>query len=147
MLFKDLEETKSFLEFWNKASLSDAKKNQISLMVEAQGFLFFFTYHDEVFGATEDARVTFARMKEPDPGEESKGWLSEANFTAMNLTKALFGQPAQQIFKHKDLPEIKVIKDKEKVYDMLVKQAEDIPHQNLAAGLKMVIKRVNSQPQ
>lgn len=125
------------IEAWEKARISDQKKNQITLLVDGQNFVFFFEYHNDIFGAPEASRVTFARMKNPDD-ESPQGWVQDANFMAVNLSKAIFGQPVQQIFKDSDIHEIHVINDKNKVSEMLAKQAETIAPENLVNKMKTV---------
>ena len=129
---------------WDEACISDAKRNQIAMMVEGQNFVLFFTHNGNVFGTHEPHRVTFARMKSPDE-ETPAGWIEEANFMAVNLSKTITGQPTQQIFKAKDLKDIDIVPDKEAVFEILAKQASSITPQNLVAGIKQVMQSMSPQ--
>ncbi len=87
-------------------------------------FVFFFKKDKELFGAGEESRLVFAKMKHPDDDLPS-GWKDEANFTAHNLNKSVIGEPAQHVFSCKDLKAIKIL-DKEKVSEILHKDIEKL---------------------
>ena len=87
-------------------------------------FVFFFKKGKELFGAGEDSRVVFAKIKHPDD-ELPSGWKDEANFSANNLNKAMIGEPAQHVFSIKDLKSIKIL-DKEEVDALLQKEIEKL---------------------
>lgn len=87
-------------------------------------FVFFFTKDKELFGAGEDSRVVFAKMKHPDD-ELPSGWKEEANFSAHNLKKSVSSDPSQNIFSHKDLKSIKII-DKDKAVNLLRKEVKKL---------------------
>jgi hypothetical protein len=108
---------KSWREAWDEA-LSDDQKNKLKMMLDGGNMLFFFDYKNEVFGAPESGRVTFAKMKDPDDPDNTDGWRKEANFMATSLTKAGQGIGQQRIFGEKDISDIDVL-DKEEAYDRL----------------------------
>lgn len=83
-------------------------------------FVFFFKKGKEIYGAGEDSRVVFAKMKHPDE-ELPSGWKDEANFSAHDLKKSMVGEPAQHVFSSKDLKTIKIL-DKDAVSTMLHKE-------------------------
>jgi len=87
-------------------------------------FVFFFKKGKDIFGAGEDSRVVFAKMKHPDDDLPS-GWKEEANFSAHNLQRSVIGDPSQNIFSHKDLKKIKIL-DKEAVSELLHKEVEKL---------------------
>jgi hypothetical protein len=68
---------------------------------------FFFKKGGEIFGAPEESRLAFARMKHPEP--EEKVWAKDANFSAIDLQKAIGGETTQRLFSNKDLAEIKIL--------------------------------------
>jgi hypothetical protein len=74
---------------------------------------FFFTRGDEIFGAPEESRLTYARMKNPDE-EDDEGWAKEASFAGVDIARAIKGETVQKVFSFKDIPEIKII-DKDAV--------------------------------
>ncbi len=102
---------------WETA-LSDEQKRKLKMILESGNMIFFFTYKNEVYGAAEGSRVTFAKMKDPGDEDNTPGWLREANFSATNLTKLGQGQQVQTIFGQKDLKDIDVL-SKEEAYDRL----------------------------
>lgn len=101
-------------------------------------FVFFFKKDNNIFGAGEDSRVVFAKMKHPDDDLPS-GWKDEANFSAHNLQRSVSGEPAQNIFSSKDLKKIKIL-DKDEVSKMLHKEVKKLgekafPKQNKTFNL------------
>lgn len=87
-------------------------------------FVFFFKKDDQIFGAGEDSRVVFAKMKNPDK-DLPDGWKDEATFSAHNLTKSVSGEPSQNIFVIKDLNKIKVVDNKD-ASELLRKEMEKL---------------------
>lgn len=103
-------------------------ESNIDSMIDSEGFILFFKKDGECFGANEDGRVVFAKMKNPDDDLPS-GWEDEASFSAQNLTKKIKGEPATHLFKKSDFGKIKVMDRKEmskelkKIADSLGKEA------------------------
>lgn len=97
---------------------------QINGAIDSAGYVFFFKKGKEIFGAGEDSRVIFAKIKNPDE-ELPKNWEEDANFSADNLNKVVRGEPAQQVFRAEDLKQIEVI-DREKAVANLQKVAEKL---------------------
>lgn len=87
-------------------------------------FVFFFKKGKELFGAGEDSRVVFAKIKHPDD-EIPDAWKDEANFSAHNLNKSMIGEPSQNVFSIKDMKSIKIL-DKDEVCKMLQKEIETL---------------------
>lgn len=118
--------TKRLISRWNqvwKEQAAEDKRQRIKMIVES--LMFFFTCKGDLFGGGEDARVTYAKMRDPDDEDHNDGWLKEANFTAVNLYKALSGEQGTSIFGMKDLDDIDVITDKDKVERLLAKKVGD----------------------
>jgi len=111
---------RSLLDTWDENLSSD----KITTMLEDNGFVLFFTKEKEVFGATEDGRLTFARMKNPDHDEPAK-YMKEATFSATNLTKAVEGEQTKTVIGYRDLPQIKIISEDE-AEKLLKKHAEKV---------------------
>ena len=99
---------KHFMKIW----MEDDDATQIAALVNGQEFVMFFEKEKSIYGVTEDGRLTFARMKNPDE-EVSDDWAKEATFMAINLTKALSGDKVHNIFSQADIKKIKVIDEKE----------------------------------
>lgn len=104
--------------------LKEEEKLNIQHLLDNQGMIFFFKKDDDYFGAGEDSRVIFARIKHPDK-ETPSGWADEASFTADNLTKMMQGDPCQRVFNKKDLKKIKIL-DKDEILDQL----KDVAHES-----------------
>lgn len=98
---------RQLIDDWEEHVDRDRKEKEIRNLVDGQGLLLFFKFKGEVFGAGEDGRIVFARIKNPEKGEEE--WGKEASFSAINLTKTVSGKKTSSIFGAKDLESIKVI--------------------------------------
>ncbi len=92
-----------------EAALDVLQKNKLKMLVEGGNFVFFFIFSNDVFGAGEGSRVTFAKMKDPQDTDNNPGWLKEASFTASNLTKMGQGVQLQMLFTSRDVPNLEVI--------------------------------------
>lgn len=68
----------------------------------------FFKKDGDIYGATENSRITFARMKNPET-KEDKEWKKEATFVAYDLGKTEGDKKSTSIFNDKDVAELKVI--------------------------------------
>lgn len=88
------------------------KENKVKHFIDSHGLILFFKKGSEYFGTSEDGRIVFAKLKNPDD-EENEGWEDEANFSAVNLNKVGSNQISQQMFTKKDLKKIKVVDEKE----------------------------------
>ena len=91
-------------------------------LIDGQNLILFFTKNNNVFGAPEESRLVFAKLKEPDT-DMPDAWGDEANFAAFDLMKALLGDKVQNLFGKKDLGDIKVI-DPEQAEKLLMKNKQ-----------------------
>lgn len=91
------------------------------LMVESDLCL-FFRKGGRLYGAGESARITFARMKNPE-GKEDREWSKDATFTAYDLEK---GSDSMNVFSAADLPDIKMV-DQEDAQKELEKKGKSLP--------------------
>lgn len=112
---------RSLIDTWDQYLEEEEIGNQIDLLLNGQPFVMFFKKGKEIYGATEEGRLTFARMKGDDEDEE---WKKEANFMGINLTKAIQGHKVHNMFSLNDLKKIKIL-DKEKVKKTLVDKAKN----------------------
>jgi hypothetical protein len=132
------------LDEWDIFCAEEDLKDKIHSLVEGPSFVFFFKKGDIVYGAPEESRVTFARMKTDDK-DMPEGWEEEATFMAINLTKVVRNDPgAQTVFSYKDIKKIKVL-DKKQAYKKLLKQSKetgggtpDSPH---AGRIALIIRK------
>lgn len=111
------------LDIWDQYLLEEENSNSIRHFLDLQGIVLFFKKGKDYFGATEDSRVIFARLKNPSD-ETSDGWEDEANFTATNLTKMVKGEPSDNVFDKEDIKEIRVV-DQEKAISALASVSAD----------------------
>ena len=116
---------RQLMDIWDENLDKEEKKNQIRRLIDGDNFIFFFKNKDSIFGAPEESRVVFAKMKNPDE-DTADGWLDDANFIAVNLMKAMMGDKITQMFSNKDLKKIKVI-DKDSIEDLLMKEPSKKP--------------------
>lgn len=86
----------------------EEKKREPETLVNSGEFLLFFKYHKDIFGADENSRVVFARMKNPDK-EDISNWEKEASFTAKNLSKFVKGEDLSLVLRYENLKDLKVI--------------------------------------
>jgi hypothetical protein len=85
-------------------------------LVDGYDYILFFICRGSIYGANETSRSVFSVMKNPmdEPGYE------EMSFSASNLSKAMKGDPKEEIFIYKDIDCIKVI-NKDVARHMLMK--------------------------
>jgi hypothetical protein len=126
MQFSDTIRT--FLEVWIENEADEDHKRQIQTLLGTEEFVMFFKKDGGapggfVYGGTEDSRLTFAKIKNPDE-DTSDEWVKDANFMAVNLTKALKGSKVHNLFSKKDIKSIEII-DREEAEKLLLKQAKN----------------------
>lgn len=112
-------------------------REKVEQLIEDSGYLLFFEKDGDIFGAGEEGRVVFAKMKNPDE-EMPKGWEEEASFSADNLIKKMKGEPPQHLFSHKDLKKIKVL-DQDEAIEKLSEEAKGLGTQALSKSKMHVI--------
>ena len=133
-------EFRDLMDKWEDARLKEDKHNNINMLVDGQNFILFFAYKDKVYGTTEQHRVTFSKMLAPDE-DTSEAWLDDAKFMAFNLTDAIIGKPAQEIFYTNDVDDICIV-DKENVLEQLRSVADMVSAQQVSAGARTIAKFV-----
>jgi hypothetical protein len=112
--FSDFRE---LLDTWD----NNENKLKTKVLLEDNGLVFFFKKDKRLYGATENNRLIFARMKNPD--KEEKEWAKEATFTAVDLENK---ELSKNIFSNKDLEKIQII-DQETTEKQLQKKGKSIP--------------------
>lgn len=106
---------RSLMDKWDNQVLHE---KMIDNFIDENGLLLFFTKGKDCFGAPEQSRLVFAKLKDDDQECDEEGWRDEASFMALNLKDALMGDKKQHIFSNKDLGSIKII-DKNDLYERL----------------------------
>lgn len=123
-------EFRELLDLWDE----NVSAEKIDSMIDTNQFVMFFKREKDILATNEDGRMTFARMKHPDP-DDPPNWLKEATFSANNLSKALEGDKEETIISYKDVDNIKVIGiDEAKKH--LRKQAEKVDVTKIKVNLK-----------
>jgi hypothetical protein len=111
---------RSLLDRWDE----HVSGEKIQTIIEDNGFVLFLKRGNSIYAATEDGRLTFARMKHPDP-DDPKGYMKTATFTATDLTKALDGEKVETVFNINDIKLTKVI-SQEKAEKFLKQASEKV---------------------
>jgi hypothetical protein len=118
-----LSRFKATMNVWDASLTEEEEADKLRHFADAHGLVLFFKKGKEYFGAGEDSRMVFARLKNPDD-EVADGWIEEANFSAINLNKLVNGEVCQHIFSKDDLDKIKVI-DQEEAITSIKKSKSD----------------------
>lgn len=108
---------RKLLDLWDNTKDAFNKK----CLIEDNDLVFFFKKDKILYGASENSRLTFARMKNPEP--EEKTWSKDATFSAYNLEAE---KPNEIVFGPKDLEKIKIL-DQKKVEKELNKKGKKMP--------------------
>lgn len=98
-------------------TLDENAQGQIDALIDQNGYILFFKKDGNIFGATEDSRVIFAKMKNPDD-DMPEDWENEASFSADNLNKKIKGEPGQHVFSKDDFKNIEIIDREDAVKDL-----------------------------
>lgn len=84
------------------------KWDAASRLFKESDLCLFFKKDGTVYGATEDGRITYARMKNPESKEDAE-WAKEATFSAYDLDKSSSGEKVKSVFRSDDMKDIKVV--------------------------------------
>lgn len=96
------------------------KLQKIKKIVDGDKFILFFKHKNKIFGAPEESRIVFARMKNPDSDDMPENWGDGASFSAFDLIKALNGNSVENLFSMRELPNIDII-TRDEVENLLMK--------------------------
>ena len=96
------------MDIWDEWCAHEAEINNL---LDNHNLILFFRRGDDVFGAPEESRLVFAKMKDDkDEDEISPNWKDDASFIALNLLQSILGDnPVQSMFGPKDIKQIKII--------------------------------------
>lgn len=132
---------RGLMDLYDDYLLEEEDQEHLKHFLDMQGLILFFKKDGDYFGAGEDSRVVFARLKNPDD-ENSKGWEDEASFTATNLSKMVNGEPSTNIFDKEDIKNIKIV-DRD---DMVKKLSEKASASGTRLGSVRIIKFSRHDP-
>jgi hypothetical protein len=113
----------SFRDLMDRWDIQLEHIDSMNDLLDKHELILFFKKGDEYFGAPEDSRLIFAKLKtdtEDDP--MMPGFRQEARFPAFNLIKFLSNDPeksTESVFGIKDLPKISVCTREEAVDNMM----------------------------
>ena len=113
----------SFRDLMDRWDIHLENIDSMNDLLDKHELILFFKKGDDYFGAPEDSRVVFAKLKtdtEDDP--MMPGFRQEARFPAFNLIKFLSNDPeksTESVFGIKDLPKISVCTREEAVDNMI----------------------------
>lgn len=94
------------MDIWDEA----VEKEQLNGILD--NLIFFFEKDGTLYGASENSRLIYANIKNPDE-DAGKGWAKDASFVAVNLSKTKeTGIKEETIFSSKDIKDIKVVDQK-----------------------------------
>lgn len=116
---------RNYMDMWDEALVRENKKKQekqgkVKNIIDGKNLIMFFKKGDSLFGAPEESRIVFARMKNPDADDLPEDWGDDASFSAFDLIKALKGEPVENLFSMNDLPQIDVV-TRDEIEDSLMK--------------------------
>lgn len=112
------------MDLWDKSlAILEAEKS-VNDVLDRNGLILFFKRGDDLFGAPEESRLIFAKLKSDDDDDPmNPNFRDEARFMAINLLKAMHGgeeESVESVFGLKDLPKLKVC-DRDDVVDLILK--------------------------
>ena len=123
---------RELIDIWDKNIIIEDKKKaekqgKVKNIIDGKNLIMFFKKGDSIFGAPEESRIVFARMKNPDDDDMPEDWGDDASFSAFDLVKALGGDGVENLFSLKDLPDIDIITRDEIEHSLMKCPCEDQP--------------------
>jgi hypothetical protein len=114
---------RGLMDAWDRHCILQEQRDSIGDLLNRHGLILFFKRGEELYGAPEDSRLVFAKLKSGDEDDPlMPGFRDEARFSGINLLKSMFGTPedsVENLFGLQDLPKIKVC-DREEIIDLLM---------------------------
>ena len=104
---------RELMDQWDKhCIIEEQEKNAINDLLNKHGLSLFFKKGDDLYGSTEDGRITFAKLKANDEDDPMMpGFRDQARFIATNLLKAMIGDQddsVENMFGLQDIPHIQI---------------------------------------
>lgn len=106
---------RELLDRWDNWLIKEDEEERVRTLLDGNELLMFFKKGDDYFGAPEESRLTFAKMK--DPGDDMP--MDGASFMAINLARTVMGEPTKVVFNNKDMKQIKIV-DRDEVEKKLL---------------------------
>lgn len=115
---------RGLMDRWDYHCAFQEQEDKLNDIIDKHEIILFFNKDKDLFGAPEDSRVIFAKLKTDDDDEPMMpNFRQEAQFPAINLFKCMSGDDenaVQSVFSLKDLPKIKVC-DRESAIEQMLK--------------------------
>lgn len=108
------------MDRWDQHVALEDERNSIGDHLDGNQCIMFFRRGDELFGAPEESRLVFAKLKSKDD-DMHPNWKDDAKFIALNLMQSLLGQRIETMFGSKDLPGLELL-DRDMAVDELMKR-------------------------
>lgn len=110
-------EMRHLLNLWSEQDKKE-KQAKVRQLLDNE-LIFFFKKEGDYFGTSEDGRLIFARIKNPDK-DAGPAFLEDACFQVYNLSQTLKQDNiVRKIFYKKDIDDLKII-DREEVEKKLL---------------------------
>lgn len=134
---------RQLMDLWDVDMAINELSDKVNALINSPAFICFFEKNGDIYGITEDSRVTFARLKTKDP-EMPDGWEDEATFMGINLSKLVRNEGSpQSVFTYKDIKNIAIV-EKEDAEKKLFKQSKKagggVPGSPHASKIALVVK-------
>jgi len=117
---------RGLMDRWDYHCALQEQEDKLNDILDKHELILFFNKGKDLFGAPEESRLIFAKLKTDDDDEPMMpNFRHEAQFPAINLLKCLSDgdeESIQSVFSLKDLPTIKVC-DRESAVDQMMKHA------------------------
>lgn len=116
---------REIMDTWDRHCVLQEAEKSIHDLMDRHGMILFFKKNDDLFGAPEESRLIFAKLKNDKPEDDDPmipGFRDEAKFIGINLLKSMFGSPEDSIenmFGNEDIPHIQVC-DRDEAIHMIM---------------------------
>jgi hypothetical protein len=116
---------RELLDEWDHFCMIKEAEDSINDLLDRHGLILFFKKGNDLFGAPEESRLIFAKLKNDDPEDDDPmlpAFRDEAKFLGINLFKSMFDSPensVQSMFGNSDIPKIHVC-DRDEAIKMLM---------------------------
>lgn len=113
---------RELMDIWDRHCVLQETRDKIGNMLDAHELSLFFRKGDDYFGAPENSRIIFAKLKNDDDDDEPMmpGMKDQMKFLALNLLKSMSDdESSETMFGMNDLPQISVC-DREEVIDKMM---------------------------
>ena len=102
-MMNDIENFKNTMATWDSYLL---KEDKIQNFFDENELIFFFQKDDNIYGANEDGRLTFATMNDK---KEDKRVRNEIRVLAINIVKSINDEKSESMFNMKEMKKIKIL--------------------------------------